>query len=262
MILKRLIATLTLILALIIGIWAGVSMPDVADPHFSRPEIGLLVATTVLDIGAIALFFTGLLAYKPGIKLAYFGLTLSITLNALGAAQFPIIDSQQLWDSPWVRNGGAIVPFIIATILVYLSIRSFAKILKVKGWLMKPYVVIPLCLFVAILTVVLPHVATSQLETELDANNMIQVWGGTLNLAAAFLILQVWRTIGDHYKRAAGWLMAVLFGSSMAFFVNVSHTLLFVGTKDGITLALYILAAAVSACWLAAGYTFARTRDY
>jgi hypothetical protein len=234
-------------------------------PDSSALYYGLLSLTfcfVVLHIGAVALFFMALGAYKEQLRRAFFIICTSIMLLALGLLQLPVISALNFWASAWVTHGGIGTPFLLAEITAYFGVRSLAKLIGLKSVLMKPLIVLPVLAAVNALTALLPHVKTATPENAYDLSVAVLSWGAMLYFATAALAFLLYRHIGAHYKNAVAWLFLALLETAIAMTLAMLATLLSSRNQDGWSVATDIVALLTGLTYLRAALVFFKTKEY
>jgi hypothetical protein len=224
--------------------------------------LSLTFGYVALHLGAVALFFMGLGAYKKELRRSYLIICASIFLLAMGMLQLPAISALNLWGSEWVTHGFVGMPFIIASITGYFGARSLARLIGLKSLLRKASFILPFLAFASAFTALLPHVSTTTPESSYDLSVAVFSWGAMLYLTGAILIYKISRQIGAHYTKAMAWLFAGLLGSTGALMLATLATLCSNRNQDGWSVALDIVTLLAGLAYVRAGFMFVKTKEY
>ncbi len=244
---------------------AGVALAIVPAQNlktFTTTDLVMILASGVLDLGAAVVIVSALGEYKTKMRLAYGALAFSIIAAVIGTIQIPIIEALDLDSSAWAQSGGIVLPYMAASLGIYMSMRGFARLIGVTGWLTRASVILPLGVALAIASIWFPHVPVTTDEIKFDASNVIETWSGALYVAAGILMLKVRKKIGAHYVSAVSWLTLPIFGAAFAFLGYVIHNLLAPQSNDVFTLFIDVLGIFIGLAWLRAAYAFAETEEF
>lgn len=228
---------------------------------FYLPFVGN-VTMAGLHIGAAILFAANLGVYKAQLKRAYIAIAAGISCIAIGTLQVSIVNATDTQTAPWIQAGGAVIPFLVSSMTLYLAARYLVRVVDIHHVLSKSWLVLPGILIVSALSSLLPHVATTLPETAYDLAVGSIVWTGGLTLAATILIVAVQLHVGTHYRQAMTWLAYAFFVSFIIIAVQFIYTLTSTNPSDILARFSTLLAVLSGVLWLLAGYAFARTRDY
>lgn len=220
--------------------------------------IAVTSVQSCLHIGAAILFLLSIGVYKARLRYAYTMISVGIVLLAIGALQLPIIHAFDLWDTVWVTGGIIGIPFTLSGLAMYIGARGLARLIGIKTIYSRASIVVPIILVVCVLSTFLPHVTSPLPEMAFDMTNIILLWSGLLNLAAAFAVLAVARSTGVYYQSSMAWLAVSLMISSLILLLVVVRGLTTTSTQDVLTDVLSVLGGAL---FMKAGYEFSKTKN-
>ncbi|HSX28905.1 MAG TPA: hypothetical protein VLF60_05660 [Candidatus Saccharimonadales bacterium] len=254
-----------IVIAIIVGVvvtllpvpaaWQGSS----AEFHF---PVAAYSSMACLHIGAVLLFLMGLSVYKAQLRRAYVMISIGIVAVALGTLQISLLSGLDALDSGWSKNGGAVVPFVLSSLLLYLGIRSFAKLVGLRNLFTRSGIVLPVVIVLCGATAFLPHVHVTTTEIGFDVGSGISTWDALLTLVSLLLMLQVRKHIGAHYTQAMTWLVLPLFTSFLILTVELVHSFFATSTTDLLSTMVTASTIISGLLWLRAGYAFAQTTEY
>jgi len=262
---KRIIM-IALVTAAVIPLTLGLLIPlpaywPGAAWQFYAP-LAMSAAMACTHFGAFVLFLSGLRAYKSSLKLAYTLILISMLMAALGSVQLAIISGFNLWLAPWVRYGGIGVPYLLGGLLFYLGARQFGRLVEAKTWLLSVRLVLPLVIVLSLATIYVPHISVVASETALDIANALIAWSAQLDLVATLIMWRIRNQMGSHYTTALSLLTFVFGASALVLGLAWVHELITFDNLDLFTMGLDVIGVIVGLAWLAAGFAFARTREY
>jgi hypothetical protein len=242
------------VLAIILPL-ATLAIPAPADPIGTVQEFRAATITTTLfawlHIGAAWMFLLGLDGFKERLKRAYRVVCLGLLMLGLAQLQYPVLSVFELWYSPWVTEyAGLSLPNLVASVFLFLGIRSFARALNDKSWLLSPSVVPLAVLLGAAGSLVLPGLY--RLDSAAIFAHII------LGLVNAVLVLRIKRVAGPAYTNALAWFfmaLVVTIGSSvMVVILDNLHV------ERGPILG--VPAALAGILFVKAGYAFNKIKEY
>lgn len=213
--------------------------------------------------GGVVLLLTNLDVYKAKLRRAYIVMSVGVLAAGLGTLQILIVTLLNWSTSLYAQSGAIIAPFLLSGVLLYIAVRSFARLVGVKHLLTRAWIVLPGAIVLAALSSLLPHAYDPRIpEAVYDAFVGIMVWSGSLMLFAGWLVLSVRRYAGTHYSHAMIWLMRALFVSASLLLYSGVLTLLNGSDNLALNILSYILSIAAGLMWVRAGYAFALTKYY
>lgn len=213
--------------------------------------IGVLFTTGVI-------WFSGSIkSFRASLRTAYKLALIGIIILSVSFFQLPILGLLDLWGSLWATAGGVVLPFIFATLLMYMGMRRFAMTLQINNPIMRPLVAFP----VAITSTALVWFAAQYwVQYKLDGIDVYITavsWTAIFAIFSAILVLKIKNTISQYYKPAMSSLGHVFIGLSTAAIIEVLTTT-FTSTEIPYdTYGAYLWPFAVCGLLLLrAGYTF------
>lgn len=256
---------MTILLTIVLGVLA-LFLPT---PAGWPQDIGFHQAMVVNVImacshtGGVLLLLTNLDVYKAKLRRAYLVMSVGVLAAGLGTLQSLLITLLNLNTSLYAQSGAMILPFLLSGVLLYIAIRSFARLVGVKHPLTRAWVVLPGALMLAMASSLLPHAQDPRIpEITYDAFVGIMVWSGSLMLFAGWLTRNVRKHAGAHYAHAMTWLMWALIASASLLLYSGILTLLNASGNLALNVISYILSIASGLGWIRAGYAFALTKYY
>lgn len=212
------------------------------------------------------MFLQGLRVFRAALRVAYVVLAIGILMISVTFLQLPIFGLYDLWETPWVDAGGAILPYAVSCILMYVGMRKFATLLGVRSrarssiFTVVVTIVFTLAVYVAAMYGVQYSTAGPYEGTEVYIAIVALV--GCVTALAGILAHKIVGAIGEHYRDAMQWLTAMLFGiafgafheSFSTFFVNNGYAY----NDWGIYLWPFVVTGAIA---LVAGYKFRLLAD-
>jgi hypothetical protein len=206
------IAIVAAVLTFVIPVADGVDNPAAA--HWRTAVVTVI---TALFVGAAIIFLIGLRGFKTELRTAYRLLAIGIILFSLSLLQMPVAGLFNLWETPWIDSGGAILPFAMATVFMYAGMRKFARLLQIRTRLNSVWVVIALVTIFMVLSGVVAHYLVQYAPLDgADAYIAVVGWTGGFAVAAALLARKITRAIGEHYHSSMRWLEIAFWSLSAA----------------------------------------------
>lgn len=227
--------------------------------------VNIIMACT--HIGGALLLLTNLDVYKAKLRRAYIVMSLGVLVIGASTLQILIISLFNGWTNTTLAGALSsltLLLYLLSGVLLYLAVRSFARLIGVRHLLTRAWVVLPGAIILAALSSFLPHAQLPPGTPEIayDAFAGIFVWSGSLMLFAGWLALSVRRHAGAHYSHAMKWLATALIVSASLLLYGGVRILL--GGNDNLILSVlsYILSIVSGLMWIRAGYAFALTKYY
>lgn len=225
-----------------------------------RLVINIIMA--FLHIGGAILFITNLDVYTSRLRRAYIIMASGTIVVGAGTLQILLLILFDVWQTPYGRSGITMVPFLLSGVLLYLGIRSFAKIIGAKHTLARAWIVFPASLSLAILAALLPYMPGPIPEVTSRLLMGVDVWSGSLIFFTALLVQAIKRSAGSHYGHAMTWLGRALFVSSSVLVYQGLYGYINTGEVWYFDLISNILIILSGCTWIRAGYAFALTKYY
>lgn len=223
--------------------------------------VNLFMAGT--HTGGAILFLANLDVYKTSLRRAYITLAIGTLITGAGTLQISLLTIFNAWDNPYGQSGATMLPFLLSGLVLYLAMRMFARLVGVRGSLVRAWIVVPGAVVLAVFSTILPHAsAAATPEITYDLLVGISVWSASLMLFAGWLAAIVRRHAGGHYAPAMSWLMrALLFSAGVLLYqalytsINVRYSMVLNTISNVVTVLSGIM-------WVRAGYAFALTKYY
>lgn len=256
----------TIFLATLVVSLLALTLPVPAswDPNAANFNQRLIINIIMafLHVGGAILFMTNLDVYTARLRRAYIIMAAGTIVVGAGTLQILSLIILDLWQTAYGRSGLTMVPFLLSGVLLYLGVRSFAKVIGTKHILAHAWLVFPASLSLAIIAALLPYIPGTIPETTAHLLMGVDVWSGSLILFTALLVREIKKSAGSHYDHAMTWLGRALFVSSSVLIYQGLYGYLNAGEVwylDLISNALIILSGWT---WIRAGYAFALTKYY
>jgi len=223
--------------------------------------VNIIMACT--HLGGALLFMTNLDVYKAKLRRAYIVLSIGTIVIGMGTLQISILTILNAWETPYGQSGATMLPFLLSGLILYLGVRSFARLVEVKHVLTKAWIVMPTALVLAFLSTLLPHANDPRIpEITYDVLVGISSWSGSFLLLSAIIVMKVRQQAGAHYDSAMKWLTRTLFFSSFVLFFQAFYTSInseYDPTLNNLSNLVTVMSGIM---WIRAGYAFALTKYY
>jgi hypothetical protein len=188
----------------------------------------LATITAGWAVGAAIWMLAGARGFKSGLRSAYNMLAIGIILIGVSLMQLPIAGLYDLWDTPWLASGGAIVPFIVSGMLVYAGARKFAKLLEIKQRITSFWFVLGVTAGAAVLSAVLAYFLVIYEMEGVETYIATVVFAACFLMFSALAVRAIKNTIGEDYRPAmnslmiamAAWAFGAFYEAFFTFFIN------------------------------------------
>lgn len=254
----------TLLLTLLLCILA-LALPTPADWPADNVEfhqqliVNIIMATT--HTGGAILLLTNLDVYKAGLRRAYIILAFGTLITGLGTLQISVLTLLSAWTTPYGTSGATMLPFLLSGVIMYLGVRSFARLLDTRHFLTKAWIVLPGAFLLALSSTLLPHAYDPRLtEATYDVLVAISAWSGSLMLLAGWLSYTIRLHTGAHYIHAMTWLTRALIFSGFILLYQGAYTLANDSFNPFLNLVSNTITVVSGLLWVRAGYAFALTK--
>lgn len=254
-----------IILGVLVVAGAAASIPFVL-PSDSAPEAFTSAAAltfffSVLGLGAALLFALGLQGFKTAFKKAYAFLVIGLVIHALALLVIPIFVMYTPYFGTGVTNLAGDLPYLVGTVLIFIGLYHFAKLLEVRTWLTSPWLVVGLAGGLSFLSWALPHVTPGEPEVAFDLIHSILWLECIVTLQSVLLLAKVRQTASLIYSRALAWLLAALVCNLLAGTLYLSLDYFWLPVSAASQAMYEIVGAAYACCnllFIAVGYSFNR----
>jgi hypothetical protein len=231
-----------------------------AIPEGHESAAALAVFFALVGLGAALLFVLGLNGFKTSFKRTYAYLYVGIVLHGLSMLAFPILFmfTSLFWtDLPNLLGDG---PYLIGTILIFMGLLHFTRLLSLKTWLQNSLLVVPIVVMITALAWLLPHQMYDYSELRFDLVKSILSLECLFSLLSLPLLAKLIQTASFVYTRPLRWLLAAV--AANAFAGAVYAVTNYVRLPQDQSVALYnvvgIVYALTQLLFLIAGYSFNR----
>lgn len=235
---------------------AAANMPTEERIVFAAPSI-----FAVLHWGAAWLFLTNLQTFSSQLKTAYRLVSAGVVVFGLSYVQIQGLRLLDLFDidppalSVWLDMGGATLPILPGSILMYLGMRKFSLLVKLKSNVQNKSLITVLTLLAGVGVALLPHTVIDVPEIFFDINQGTMAVMLCIVIASAVLSHRITKVINPLYSRAVRKLFWTFVTAAIAFAASIVLDML--GFEDGILFTLPPLFATAYFS-LKAGYEFKR----
>lgn len=219
---------------------------------------------TVLYLGASATFLMGLAHFRTKAKVAYSFLCLGLIIMVLAQSQLGIITYLNAWLGAWVHYGFIMIPYLFGGFFVFIGIRLFSRLLKIKyvwnSWLFT----IPIVAVGIVIAIIFPHPPGNLgfPEYVFDMALSLMVWNALFSTFATIVTLKVKQTITPVFQKAMGWtFIALVIHTFAAWQIAAFQVIGFEHwyNEYGFVILPFIIAGAI---FLKAGYEFNKASEY
>lgn len=233
----------------------GASIPE---GHQSAAALTIFFA--VLGLGAGLLFALSLNGFTTSFKKAYFYICLGLILHGLSVMVFPVLllYTPLFWTDLPNLLGDA--PYFVGTVMIFIGLLRFAKLLSLQTWLQKIYLTIPLAVGFMFLGWLVPHGSYLFSELRFDLVKSVLWLEPIFTLYCLPLLLHVRRNASQMYARPLLWLIVATVCNFIAGAVYAISNYIQLPLEQSaifydIVGALYALTQLI---FLIAGYSFSR----
>lgn len=196
-------------------------------PGYAANNVAQAVFFITLALGSAGLFLLGLRGFRPESKRAATLLAVGAVIHALGWSTAPIIFMYNPTLNTVALALLSDLPYLIGTILIFLGLWQFARLLELKSWVTDLRFVLPFLLVVLIVTSFLPHAIADQSELIYDGRIGIVWLEVACNILSVILLWRLLRTISRPYTSTISCLLAMtavnLIASSSYLYVNLNN---------------------------------------
>jgi hypothetical protein len=180
---------------------SGVYLEHITAHHV---RLALTVAMTVSFYGSAYLLLRGVGVFKSTLRAAYRWFAIGNILFGFAMLQWPIIVIGGWEFSFWAVSGVVVVPFLLATLLMYIGMRRFALLLGVRSIITSRLWTTVIIMGAAAASAVVAHIVatnnTPGIETETYTATV--AWSTGYGFLAWLLVFKTARRIGIMYQRA------------------------------------------------------------
>lgn len=219
---------------------------------------------TVLYLGAAASFILGLKSFRTKSRVAYGFLCLGLVIMVLAQSQLGVITYLNAWAGEWVDSGFIMLPYVFGGLFVFIGIRLFSRLLKIRFFWNLFRCVVPLAALGIVIAVFLPHNPDPDglPEPIFDTALGLMVWNALFSTFATIVTLRVKRTITPIFSSAMGWMFIALVVHTFAAWQIAAFQL--IGFRHwynelGFVILPFIFAGLL---FLRAGYEFNKANEY
>ncbi|HLZ14547.1 MAG TPA: hypothetical protein VKQ34_00995, partial [Candidatus Saccharimonadales bacterium] len=170
-------------------------------------------------------------SFKSGPRTAYRMLAYGIVLLSLAMLQLPILGLFDLWNTFWATSGAAIVPFVVAALLIYAGLRRLAFEMQIHGRHTSFWLACSLAVVIAIPTGIVAHFWALYKAKGIDVYCGVVAFGTVFMIMTVSLAQIVTNSIGAAYQRAMRGLVITLGMLTFGGLHEVVTTMLFSSTS-------------------------------
>ncbi len=233
--------------ALILGV-VGLIIPSAVTSQYplsNNVNMAISLASNFLLFGAAWLFLKGLAGFKAELKTIYRLLCAAMILLALAQLQQVIYSYFGFWSLQFIRQGGIVIGFVPATILIYIAMHKFARLLEIKTDTSSVLTMLGVGIVAAVVAGVLP-IPSIRPAVVLHVSLPPTVLLTTMITFASLIALAIKRVVAPTYTRAMAWLFLglasaipisvisiinlIFLAPGSAFLAYGGGTVLFIGT--------------------------------
>ncbi len=179
-----------------------------------RITMGLSVAAALLNLLAIPFFTASLRRFTVQLQRAYTVLCLGIGIFGIAQVQLPLVNLYN-WGI-LLRSGAIALPYLVGVVCIFLSMRSFSKLLGVESIERSVIFALLVTIIVSFAAAFLPHVPITTDALTFHISLALSIWNSVFMTLAALLALKIRNKIGQEYVHSINWLFAALATLSFA----------------------------------------------
>jgi|GEM_PF-5281804 len=222
-----------------------------------RANIAVSLFLALLYIGGAWLMLSALRWFKVELRTAYFWICTGMALIGLSLLLAPITLLLRLEHATWFKLGGTTVPFVVASVLLYIGVRQMAHLVGIASRALSVLLLIGVTVASLIVTLLIPYPGTPTAAHQIMVANGLLAIIVALNTFSMVLMGKIAHQIAPLYKKSMKWLFAVFAISTFSNMGEVILTSLGLIDLFGSILGLTFVVSAL--CALKAGYEFNRT---
>jgi len=188
---------------------AGICLIDPAASAALRQDrlrLGLSVAMCLLQLAAGWFFFASLKDFKPGLRTAYILIAIGTFMVAVPVLIFAIVLAFNI-TADWLGAISALFYFS-ATLIVYLGVRRFSKLLSIHSLWASPWLGLVLAVVAAAAVSLVPGAPAGIAQ--------LVAWSVSFSFAAMMVAFRIRSLIGPSYIRAMNALVTSLAFTAIA----------------------------------------------
>lgn len=172
----------------------------------SQLRLGLSIAMCLLQLAASWFFFASLKDFKPGLRTAYTLIAIGTFMVSVPVLIFSIVLAFNI-TADWLGAISALFYFS-ATLIVYLGVRRFAKLLSVRSLWTSPWFGLGLAVAAALVISPVPGAPLGIAQ--------LVAWSISFSFAATMVTLRIRSLIGPSYIQGINALVASLSFTAIA----------------------------------------------
>jgi hypothetical protein len=176
-----------------------------------RLRLGLSIAMCLLQLAASWFFFASLKEFKPGLRAAYILIAVGTFMVSVPVLIFAIVLAFNI-TADWLGAISALFYFS-ATLIVYLGVRRFARLLSIRSLWISPWLGLGLALAAAAAVSFVPGAPAGIAQ--------LVAWSVSFSFAATMVAFRIRSLIGPSYIRAMNALVISLAFTAMAGFHEI-----------------------------------------
>jgi hypothetical protein len=181
----------------------------------NRSLLAICLAIFLSQIMAAGFFLTSLRAFKAELRAAYRVVAIGILLYTLTLVPLPSSSFVEL--DPFILSSFTIFASLSGTIVMYIGVRKFSKLLQLKSAWRNMFVVLGMVALFALVTVLLPHGAMASEDRIMnDIFFSFFVASAGFSVPTALLALRIRTMLSPRYKSGLIWLSAALIAVALA----------------------------------------------
>lgn len=185
---------------------------------FAIPQpllVSAMFSFATLYIGIAWLFWSGLRDFSSQLKRAYRWICAGYATTGLAVCVTPLVVAfPELSEGVLFRYGVIMPSILIANILIWLGVQTFAQTLGTRSWLAS-WRIVAAATVLTIITFVIPHPTPEPSELWFDMSFSSDILVVLFAGGSSWLAYKISRQTSAMYARAMGW-----FSASMALIVS------------------------------------------
>lgn len=205
----RIMLFLSMASAIILGaLWLLVPVPPEAKAAVYYSPIGtpLVLMDLVIAISGAVFFLLALRHFKAELKPAYRFIAYAQLSLGIFALLYPYVEYYNLWTDPTLGMA-TYLPYLTSSILSYLGMRRFSKILNLRTRMTSGRLLIGVILAGWIVHAFLPHAQIfDSPEYVYDIFELVPIIPVVMYSGAAYMAYRLRQKVGREYQKAFTWL--------------------------------------------------------
>lgn len=225
------------VIGLIVLATYGVGLAVLLPFSFTQAMITApMLAFVVMYLCIAWLFWSGLRNFSPQLKRAYVWICAGYIATGLAVCVTPLaVAYPNLADGVLLRYGVILPSILVANLLIWTGMQTFAKAMSIHSWLESGIKMFTIAAVVAIAMFLVPHPSQEPSELWFDVSFSSLGLFSLFAAASSWLAFKISRRTSAMYAKAMGWFSAAMGMIAGIGVVMQVPLLYFVGGISGFT---------------------------